>query len=328
VSWPDVDGPWDCRGISDRATRDILSNGFSAYHHSLHSLLFWGCRSGRRPFALATQRWKTTALAFLSFHIHLLEDLLGKVAAQRAINGRFRTSCHFHRGCELTWRGPMDVERLAQFRYHDCAVTDDVLSCLVAGIFLRWRWFRLRPTPLLLRRFGGESRSRDLPSEPRFRLSAWPRLAGAGRMRPPLRELFIPSSFRNCPGCPSNPGKHRLQIPIPQIPRHDFAKPRAGSPSSPLDRAPSYNCDWSKPRPSPINLAALHRGRPGRTLRLAWPWSVPRLPFFSRRCGRIRTSLLRPCLLPGRPSQSRRRQSIAEEISEPRSRSVPGCCLR
>lgn len=48
---------------------------FSLYHHSLHTLLFAAIVS---LLALAlTLRWSVALLVFASFHLHLLEDLLG-----------------------------------------------------------------------------------------------------------------------------------------------------------------------------------------------------------------------------------------------------------
>jgi inner membrane protein len=72
---PDADG---LGIIADYLTRrsEHRLQWFSAYHHSLHSLPFAVVVAGI-SFALATHSWKTAALAFLSFHIHLLEDLIG-----------------------------------------------------------------------------------------------------------------------------------------------------------------------------------------------------------------------------------------------------------
>lgn len=49
---------------------------FSVYHHSLHSLAFALVIAGVSVM-LAHQRWKTGLLAFVSFHLHLVEDLAG-----------------------------------------------------------------------------------------------------------------------------------------------------------------------------------------------------------------------------------------------------------
>src|SRR5260370_42396378 len=72
---PDIDGLGIVAEYLTRNSRHPLE-WFSAYHHSLHSLPF-AVVAAAVTFALATQRWKAASLAFLSFHIHLLEDLVG-----------------------------------------------------------------------------------------------------------------------------------------------------------------------------------------------------------------------------------------------------------
>jgi len=49
---------------------------FSDYHHTMHNLTF-AVAVAVAAFCLAQRRWKTAALAFLSFHLHLLGDLAG-----------------------------------------------------------------------------------------------------------------------------------------------------------------------------------------------------------------------------------------------------------
>jgi inner membrane protein len=71
---PDVDGLGIIPELLSRNSSHPLL-WFSQYHHSLHTLLFAVITS---VVALAlTRRWSTAALAFVSFHLHLLEDLLG-----------------------------------------------------------------------------------------------------------------------------------------------------------------------------------------------------------------------------------------------------------
>ena len=72
---PDVDGLGIIPELLTRNSRHPLL-WFSQYHHSLHTLLF-AIVIATLAFALARQRWKTAALAFLAFHVHLFEDLLG-----------------------------------------------------------------------------------------------------------------------------------------------------------------------------------------------------------------------------------------------------------
>ena len=49
---------------------------FSLYHHSLHTLLFAVVVTAL-VFAFSERKWLTASLAFSSFHLHLLEDVLG-----------------------------------------------------------------------------------------------------------------------------------------------------------------------------------------------------------------------------------------------------------
>ena len=72
---PDLDGLGIIPELLTRnSTHPLL--WFTLYHHALHTLAF-ALVVAAVPFALATQRWKTAGLAFLTFHIHLFEDLLG-----------------------------------------------------------------------------------------------------------------------------------------------------------------------------------------------------------------------------------------------------------
>jgi inner membrane protein len=72
---PDVDGLGIIPELLTRnSTHPLL--WFSLYHHRLHNLAF-AVLVAAVAFALATQKWKTGLLAFLSFHLHLFEDILG-----------------------------------------------------------------------------------------------------------------------------------------------------------------------------------------------------------------------------------------------------------
>jgi hypothetical protein len=50
---------------------------WSEYHHVLGHNLGFGLLVAGAGFLLATQRWKTATLVFLSFHLHLVGDLVG-----------------------------------------------------------------------------------------------------------------------------------------------------------------------------------------------------------------------------------------------------------
>ena len=72
---PDVDGLGIIPELLTRHSDHPLL-WFSLYHHRLHTL-FFALSIAVVAFALSKQRRKTAALAFLSFHVHLMEDLLG-----------------------------------------------------------------------------------------------------------------------------------------------------------------------------------------------------------------------------------------------------------
>jgi inner membrane protein len=72
---PDLDGLGVVPELLTRNSSHPLL-WFSLYHHSWHTLAFALVVAGV-AFVLATQRWKTGLLALLSFHLHLVEDLLG-----------------------------------------------------------------------------------------------------------------------------------------------------------------------------------------------------------------------------------------------------------
>ena len=80
-------------------------------------------------FALATQRWKTAGLAFLSFHIHLFEDLLGSRGPE-GYQWPIRYLTPFSRACQLTWRGQWTLNAWPNF-----AIT---IGLLLATFYLAW----------------------------------------------------------------------------------------------------------------------------------------------------------------------------------------------
>jgi inner membrane protein len=72
---PDIDGLGVIAEVLTRHSRHPLE-WFSTYHHALHTLAF-GLVVAGVSFMVARQRWKVAALTLLSFHLHLLEDLVG-----------------------------------------------------------------------------------------------------------------------------------------------------------------------------------------------------------------------------------------------------------
>jgi len=72
---PDVDGLGAIPELLTRNSAHPLT-WFSQYHHSLHTLAF-ALAVTLASFLIAQRRWMTALLVFLSFHLHLLGDLLG-----------------------------------------------------------------------------------------------------------------------------------------------------------------------------------------------------------------------------------------------------------
>jgi len=72
---PDVDGLGIIPELLTRQSRHPLL-WFSQYHHALHTLPF-AIAVSCLTFFLAGRRWTPTIFAFISFHLHLVEDLVG-----------------------------------------------------------------------------------------------------------------------------------------------------------------------------------------------------------------------------------------------------------
>ena len=71
---PDIDGFGLIPELLTRNSTHPL-RWFSEYHHALHTLWF-ALLVAALAACVATQKWKTAALAFLAFHLHLLCDLV------------------------------------------------------------------------------------------------------------------------------------------------------------------------------------------------------------------------------------------------------------
>ncbi|MEE8240230.1 MAG: metal-dependent hydrolase [Nitrospirales bacterium] len=73
---PDIDGVGLVAEVLTRDTGHPLL-WWSHYHHVFGHNLAFGLLVAGGSFLLATQRWKTALLAFLSFHLHLFCDVIG-----------------------------------------------------------------------------------------------------------------------------------------------------------------------------------------------------------------------------------------------------------
>lgn len=99
---PDVDGLGIIPELLTRNSAHPLL-WFTLYHHSLHNLAF-AIIVAALAFAVATKRWKTASLAFLSFHLHLFEDILGSRGSD-GYQWPIPYLQPFSSALQLAWRG-------------------------------------------------------------------------------------------------------------------------------------------------------------------------------------------------------------------------------
>jgi inner membrane protein len=133
VTWsavvPDIDGIGIVvEALTRNSSHPLL--WFSRFHHSLHNLAF-ACFIAMLAFAFAEQKWKTSALCFLGFHLHLFEDLLGS----RGPDGDQWPIAYlapFSSAMNLTWRGQWFLNAWPNF-----AITFGLL-----GMTLYLAWLR------------------------------------------------------------------------------------------------------------------------------------------------------------------------------------------
>ncbi len=125
---PDIDGLGaPIEALTVNTSHPLL--WFSDYHHTLHNLTF-ALLVSAIGFLVATRRWKTAALVFLSFHLHLLGDLLGA----RGPDGHqwpIPYLLPLSRAWELTWSGQWGLNAWPNF-----ALTGILL---MATLYLAWR---------------------------------------------------------------------------------------------------------------------------------------------------------------------------------------------
>lgn len=77
---------------------------YSDYHHVLGHNIYFALIVTAGSFLIATRRWKTAIFVFLSFHIHLLGDIIGG----RGPDGYQWPILYFYpfrQGIQLAWQG-------------------------------------------------------------------------------------------------------------------------------------------------------------------------------------------------------------------------------
>lgn len=124
---PDIDGLGAIPDFLTRHSQHPL-DWFATYHHSLHTLLF-ALIVTAGSFLLASQRWKAGGLALLSFHIHLLEDLLGSRGPE-GYHWPIPYLMPFSHAGDLSWSGQWALNAWPNF-----AVT---IALLLVTFYLAW----------------------------------------------------------------------------------------------------------------------------------------------------------------------------------------------
>ena len=125
---PDIDG----LGIIPEVLTQNSSHPllwFTLYHHSLHTLTF-ALVIAAVAFVLATQRWKVASLALLTFHIHLLEDILGSRGPD-GYQWPIPYLAPFSTKLQLSWSGQWGLNA-----WPNIAIT---VALLVITFWLAWR---------------------------------------------------------------------------------------------------------------------------------------------------------------------------------------------
>jgi inner membrane protein len=125
---PDIDGLGIIPELLTRNSAHPLT-WFSLYHHSLHNLAF-ALVISVIAFALATQKWKVCLFALLSFHLHLLEDVLGSRGPE-GYQWPIPYLAPFSSAIQLTWRGQWGLNA-----WQNVAIT---IALLLITFWLAWR---------------------------------------------------------------------------------------------------------------------------------------------------------------------------------------------
>jgi inner membrane protein len=125
---PDIDGLGIIPELLTRNSAHPLL-WFSAYHHTLHTLAFAvliTCIS----FALARQRWKAALLVFVSFHLHLLCDLIG-ARGPDGYQWPIPYLLPFSKSVQLTWHGQWTLNA-----WQNVLIT---VILLLGSLWLAWK---------------------------------------------------------------------------------------------------------------------------------------------------------------------------------------------
>ena len=100
------------------------------YHHVFGHNIGFGLLMAVVSFGVATKRWKTAALVFLSFHLHLLGDLVG-ARGPDGYQWPIPYLLPFSNAWQLAWQGQWALNAWPNFLITGAA--------LVVTFYLAWR---------------------------------------------------------------------------------------------------------------------------------------------------------------------------------------------
>jgi len=125
---PDVDGLGIIPELLTRNSAHPLL-WFTLYHHALHNLAF-ALVVAVIVALLAKDKFMTTLLAFFSFHVHLMEDVLGSRGPD-GYQWPIPYLAPFSRSLQLSWQGEWRLDA-----WQNIVITIALLS---VTIWLAWR---------------------------------------------------------------------------------------------------------------------------------------------------------------------------------------------
>jgi inner membrane protein len=125
---PDLDGLGIIPELLTRNSAHPLL-WFSVYHHSLHTLAFAFVITVL-SLALGNKKWKTGLLTLASFHLHLLEDLLGSRGSD-GYQWPIPYLKPFSSALQLTWQGQWPLNA-----WPNILIT---VALLLITLWLAWR---------------------------------------------------------------------------------------------------------------------------------------------------------------------------------------------
>jgi inner membrane protein len=124
---PDVDG---LGVIIDYLLQDKALTLWSKFHHVLAHNLSFGLLVAACTFWVTRRHWRTALLALLSFHLHLLGDLVGS----RGPDGYQWPIPYFYpfaTNLALSWQGQWELNAWPNFAVTGCA--------LIITFYLAWK---------------------------------------------------------------------------------------------------------------------------------------------------------------------------------------------